>query len=396
MTAWRSDVTTLLLRKPVAKHSPSPFPEGVESGDHVRVIPGDVDRLSDVRLEVVERCPHGRERIRPRMPVHAGLDPDVRSGPMLEDTLPPSFPDGPQFPRVEVEEIGPGRGPLLANQQGEDVHAVDRVARNRRAGDRRHGREDVDSRRQLIAHAPRGNPTWPPHDRRHTGTTFEGSALTLPEWPGRAPVVPEIQPRSVVTREDHERVLRHPIPVERLEDLPGRPVHLLHHVAVQPLLARASERVRNAERNVRHGVGEIEEEGPVPISVDEVDGPLRVPHREPILIRQLVHRLDRFIPLDQRQRRISAQASLRHRDPVEIDGPHVVRVRQPEVLVETVLQGQKLREVAEMPLPDRRRGIAERLQELRDRDLVGVEPHLGGRRQRSEDRYTRGVAAGQE
>ncbi len=51
-------------------------------------------------------------------------------------------------------------------------------------------------------------------------------------------------------------------------------------VAVQSLLAFALELVRDEERHVRHGVGQVEEERAFGPACDEVDGMFRVPGGE--------------------------------------------------------------------------------------------------------------------
>ena len=113
-------------------------------------------------------------------------------------------------------------------------------------------------------------------------------------------MVPEVQPRPVITREDDQRIVRHTVSIECLENLPGRPVHLLHDVAVQALVARAPESLGHAQRDMGHRVGEVEKEGAVTVTIDEVDGAFRIADRESVLVRQLVDRLDRIISFDER------------------------------------------------------------------------------------------------
>jgi hypothetical protein len=76
--------------------------------------------------------------------------------------------------------------------------------------------------------------------------------------------------------------------MERIEHLPYRPVDLLDDVAVHPLLARASEPLRYTQRNVRHGVRQVEKERPVGVPVDEVHCPLRVPGGQLILLAESI------------------------------------------------------------------------------------------------------------
>ena len=76
--------------------------------------------------------------------------------------------------------------------------------------------------------------------------------------------------------------------------------------------------------------------------------------------------------------------------------PHVVRVRQAEVLVEAVPRRQELRVVAEVPLAEDGGRVALRLEHFGDRHLVVVDADLGVRPERPLDADAIRVAAGQE
>src|SRR4051812_14875813 len=106
------------------------------------------------------------------------------------------------------------------------------------------------------------------------------------------------------------------------------------------------------ERDVRHVVWNVEEEGPLLVALYEFYRALGVPSCELRLIR---HHLHDFFVLEEWQRRI-----IRTRG--GMGRPHVVRVGKPEPFVEAVARGQKLRRVAEMPLSVDGRGVAASLQ----------------------------------
>ena len=149
--------------------------------------------------------------------------------------------------------------------------------------------------------------------------------------------------------------------LERLEDLARRPVQLLDHVAVAARWRSCRETPRPAiQRQVHGSVRQVEEEGPVLVGVDELDGLVRVALRRAVLV-------DRG--LDDRLVRASAAAAGVLRLPVA----HVVAVGDAEVVVEALPRGQELRLVAEVPLADARRGVAPGLEQLGDGDLLGVE-----------------------
>src|SRR5205085_6918244 len=76
--------------------------------------------------------------------------------------------------------------------------------------------------------------------------------------------------------------------------------------------------------------------------------------------------------------------------------PHVVRVRQTKVLIETVSRRQELRLVTEVPLAENRRGIAFGLEHLRNGDLAVADTDRAGGSQRTVNADPIGVRAGQQ
>ena len=185
------------------------------------------------------------------------------------------------------------------------------------------------------------------------------------------------KPRPVVRGEEEQRVLLQLLPLQCLHHLADRPVDLREDIAEETALRLARELLRNMQRHMRHVVREVEEEGLLAIRRDELHRALRVFRGEPPLIRHQFHHVR---PREQGQRRIirAARRMLR---------PHVVRVRQAEVIIEPVRGREELRRTAQMPFPVNRRGVTALLQHPRQRHLVCVQSDLRVRTQRAEDAH---------
>src|SRR5262249_61815121 len=79
-------------------------------------------------------------------------------------------------------------------------------------------------------------------------------------------------PGAVVAAEDDERPALQAQLRQRRYELAHAPVDLLDGVAVGAARAAAGEALPGEERDVRHRVGEVEEERPVAVRPDETDG----------------------------------------------------------------------------------------------------------------------------
>ena len=75
-------------------------------------------------------------------------------------------------------------------------------------------------------------------------------------------------------------------------------------------------------------------------------------------------------------------------------GPHVVRIGQTEVFIETVPRGQKLRMVTEMPFPEDRRGIISLFQQLGDGGFFVPDTDFRRRPQCPQNAHAIGVTSG--
>ena len=96
---------------------------------------------------------------------------------------------------------------------------------------------------------------------------------------------------------------------------------------------------------------------------------------------------------NRRFRSAAAASELRQ---VRMVRPHVVRIRQAEVLVEAVLQRQKLLVMAQVPLAEDRRGVAAAAAELGQRDFLGVDAVLRTGVECAEDADAFRIAAGHQ
>ena len=139
--------------------------------------------------------------------------------------------------------------------------------------------------------------TGPLHHAGHPDTAFETRPLPLTKWPSTAGVFAIAQPRAVVGGEDDEGILLQAILLQGLEHLAHRPVNFFDDVPIEPLPGTSGKTRSGKDRNVRHGMGQIEEEGRSRTALDERDRPLRVAAGQLRLIRSF---LDHPIPIDQR------------------------------------------------------------------------------------------------
>ena len=184
-------------------------------------------------------------------------------------------------------------------------------------------------------------------------------------------MIAEVEPGTVVGRENDQGVVGDTALGQRREQATDAVVDLRDHLGVGRGTL-ALEIGRGAERRVGHARGNVEEEraSPAGMAADEGLGPVELARRHP------VHRLpavdmagDRA--LGQPRQRGMTRARLAA---AVAQGPHVVRIRQHQRLIEPMVGRQEGRAVAEVPLADHARAIARRAQELRERRLRRVQP----------------------
>ena len=169
----------------------------------------------------------------------------------------------------------------LAEQGRQDVEAVGRgPSREHLAGHRREAGQQIDLVHQGLGDAG-PDPAGPADQERHPRAPLEQAVLAPAERTGR-PVAVEVADGpvrvavvhhgAVVAGEHDERTVRELEPVERVEDLPDAPVQLLHDVAAHAASALPREPGVRDARDVDVVGGEVEEERPGRVPLDERDG----------------------------------------------------------------------------------------------------------------------------
>ncbi|MEE2971949.1 MAG: hypothetical protein VX672_02400, partial [Planctomycetota bacterium] len=154
------------------------------------------------------------------------------------------------------------------------------------------------------------------------------------------------------------------MPLQRGEDPAHAPVDLLDDVAVRTAATRPSELSGGVEGNVRHRMGDVEEEWPVGMLVDEVDRRLGGPSRQLSLIR---FPLQDLRPLEI-GKRVRIAIALR-----TMELGHVVGVGNPLEDVEALIRRQVTPAMPEMPLAETAGRVAPAREHVGDGVLVGVE-----------------------
>ena len=227
----------------------------------------------------------------------------------------------------------------------------------------------------------------PAHHTRHSDAAFETGPLAFAERPGTAAVFAIAQPGAVVGGEDHQRVLLQTALLQGLEHLAHRPVDFFDNIPIEPLPGTSGKTRSGKDRNVRHGMRQIEEEGRPGTALDERDRPLRVASGQLGLIGSF---LDHPIPIDQRQRRVRPLGG------IGVLGPHIVGIRQTEILIKSLSGRQQLRRATQMPFADDGGGVSARFKHLGKGHLLRIQSGFRIGAQRSVDAETVGITSGQE
>ena len=103
--------------------------------------------------------------------------------------------------------------------------------------------------------------SWPAGDERDARAAFPACGFALAQWIRRASVVAINEPGAVVRHEEDQGVIVQAVLLKGREDLPGRPINLFARISVKAAFGFPTEFVADGQRHVRHGVGEVEEEG---------------------------------------------------------------------------------------------------------------------------------------
>ena len=166
------------------------------------------------------------------------------------------------------------------NEDGKFTGSVRRCAFGqlhvRGFGERSH---HVHLREQLIPLASRRDVPRPAGDERHAVPAFPDVGLLAKQF-AIAPMpgierVAVVHP-AVVAGEEHDRVLRVSVPLQRIKDEARAVIELLDVVAVEPGLALAAKPGCGVDRHMGRGESEIEEErGFLGLLGEEISRPVR-------------------------------------------------------------------------------------------------------------------------
>ncbi len=171
--------------------------------------------------------------------------------------------------------------------------------------------------------------------------------------------------RAVVAGEKHESVVRDAEFVQEIEDAACAGVEFLNTVAIHAVLRFSGKRGRGVLRHMRHGVRQVEKEGPLAMPTDEVECPQRVFFREQRLIHGL---LDDAVAITQGEGfKVGELVKGAARGPFV----GIVGMADAEDLVEALILRAQLAPPAEVPFADEGGRIADRFQHLRQRDFLG-------------------------
>jgi hypothetical protein len=233
------------------------------------------------------------------------------------------------------------------------------------------GGQHVDGHHHGVGGGASGNLGGPFHEARDAGAALPAGAFALAQRPGAASVLAVAEPGAVVGGEDDPGVVFEAVLFERVHNLADGPVHLHHDIGEESFAGLALVLVAHKQGHMHHAVREVEKEGLVLVFLDELHAACGVVGGEMCLIFGGDLFIDDAVVFDHGELRISAFLRLR------VVRPHVVRVRDAVVFIETVLHRQKLGQGTEMPFADGGGGVAFLLHELGDGHFSGVDAVFG-------------------
>ena len=251
------------------------------------------------------------------------------------------------------------------------------------------GGKDIDGHAGGVARRASRNHGGIPHDEGNSNAPFKGRSLAFPKTPGGTRMISVVEPRPVVTREDEDRLVENPLFGQRRDDLADRPVDFLDHIGIWPVLRGLTEPGPDPERNMRHRVRHVEQKRLIGMAMHEVHRMIRESLRDHLLVVEVVDEFDRPVIAVPRKPRPRLRA-------LRMTRPHVVGIRNPRVLVETLSSREEGLAVTEMPLAVTGGGVTQRLHHFGDRVLIRVEPELRAGNQRPVDAQSVRVTPRQE
>ena len=225
------------------------FEAGGEFGDEVGILGGHVVAFGGVAVDVEE----------------------FRRGLFALAVFPGALADGfEDF--AEVVKVFLARRGMAVAEVGEEAFAVvDAVFRKRDLGGVEDGGEEVEGGGEILGDLAGADGAGPADDAGDTGTAFvartlraaeDASGAGMPgfdafgEHTGR-----EIVPRSVVAGENNHGVLIKAFFLQGTEDFSDGPIEGFDDVTVMAGAGAALPILRDTDREVGHGVGDVEEEG---------------------------------------------------------------------------------------------------------------------------------------
>ena len=203
-----------------------------------------------------------------------------------EDEFPFVDPDAGEE-AAAVVEVAVARAFFgFAEEEGGGVVAIEgAVIGEGGTGEFGEGGEEVEGGEDFIAGRTRGDFAGPAGDERDARAAFPSGHFPATEGSRRAGVVAGdegfaagfraasgFDPGAIVGGEDDERFSVELEFLEFFEDLPGGPIDLFNGIAVGTVCGAVFELGGRSEGNVRHVVGEVEEEGFVFVFLEVGEG----------------------------------------------------------------------------------------------------------------------------
>jgi len=177
----------------------------------------------------------------------------------------------------------------------------------------------------------------------------------------------EVKTTPVVGGEDYERVLSQALAAKGIEHSSDAEVDFFDDIAVQSSKALASEILRDKQWDMRKAVGQVEEEGPVLVLLDELDRLIGVAFCYSVLVGRS---FDYFFIAHQGHIPVFDFRFEKHLATAACDPVHIVAVGDAEVGIEAVVGRQIRRQMPEVPFADTSGNITLALESLGDCDFA--------------------------
>ena len=218
----------------------------------------------------------------------------------------------------------------------------------------------------------RGNAFGIARHTRGSRTPVKSRALGLAVR-GRARVIAIRNPRAIIRRKNHHRIICHGRFLQSARDLSHGPIYFHHHIGIQAHTRFALKRIAAKQGHMRHIVGDVQEKRLVRVACDKIDRVLGVPSRQHLLLFGR-HIVDGDFPIFPK-----LQFTVVKVPALRMVLPHVIGIHQPRGLVKPPSGRARVRLIANMPLAKHPRGVPGRLEHLGHRGKTGIQPACPGR-----------------